>query len=86
MDWHQLWEIASAPDNVPIVAIIPLLAFYIWLAWRQARANDRLIEQLAADGNTQGCSADGRLYCPARPLTRAEMAIFLVRALNVLHD
>lgn len=49
MDWSQLWEIASAPDNVPIVAIIPLLVFYLWLAWRQARANDRLIEQLAAD-------------------------------------
>ena len=49
MDWSQLWEIASAPDNVPIVGIIPLLVFYMWLAWRQARANDRLIEQLAAD-------------------------------------
>ena len=22
MDWHQLWEITSAPDNVPIVALI----------------------------------------------------------------
>ena len=49
MDWSQLWEIASAPDNVPIVAIIPLLAFYLWLAWRQAAANDQLIEQLAGD-------------------------------------
>jgi hypothetical protein len=49
MDWHQLWEIASAPDNVPIVALIPLLAFYIYLAWTQARANDQLIEQLEAD-------------------------------------
>ena len=49
MDWSQLWEIASAPDNVPIVAIIPLLAFYLWLAFRQARANDLLIEQLAGD-------------------------------------
>ena len=49
MDWHQLWEVAAAPDNVPIVGIIPLLVFYMWLAWKQARANDRLIEQLAAD-------------------------------------
>jgi hypothetical protein len=46
MDWKQLWEIMSAPDNVPIVAMIPLLAFYIYLAWRQAKANDSLIEQL----------------------------------------
>jgi len=46
MDWRQLWEIMSAPDNVPIIALIPLLAFYIFLAWRQAHANDLLIEQL----------------------------------------
>jgi hypothetical protein len=49
MDWRQLWEISSTPDNVPIVALIPLLVFYIYLAWKQARANDRLIEQLEAD-------------------------------------
>jgi hypothetical protein len=46
MDWHQLWEIASAPDNVPIVGLIPLLAFYIYLAWKQAKANDELIAEL----------------------------------------
>ena len=22
MNWHQIWEIASAPDNVPIVALL----------------------------------------------------------------
>ncbi|HTS70299.1 MAG TPA: cytochrome C [Terriglobia bacterium] len=48
-DWHQLWEIISAPDNVPIVALIFLVPFYSWYAYRQARANDRLIEQLEAD-------------------------------------
>ena len=40
MDWRQLWEICSAPDNVPIVGLIPLLGFYIYLAWKQAHAND----------------------------------------------
>ncbi len=49
MDWRQLWEICSAPDNVPIVGLIPLLGFYIYLAVRQARANDQLIDQLEAD-------------------------------------
>jgi hypothetical protein len=49
MDWRQLWEIASTPDNVPIVALLPLVVFYCWLAWKQARANDALIEQLEAD-------------------------------------
>jgi len=49
MDWKQLWQIVSAPDNVPIVALIPLLAIYLFLAWRQAKANDTLMAQLAGD-------------------------------------
>src|ERR1700676_1874257 len=49
MDWRQLWEIMSAPDNVPIIALMPLLAFYMYLAWRQAHANDLLITQLETD-------------------------------------
>ena len=49
MDLHQLWTIASTPDNVPIVALLPLVIFYCWLAWKQARANDQLIAQLESD-------------------------------------
>jgi len=49
MDWHQLWEIVSAPDNVPIVALIFLVPFYAWYGLRQAVANDGLIGQLEAD-------------------------------------
>ncbi len=49
MDWHQLWEIVSAPDNVPIVALLFLVPFYTWYAFRQALANDRLIDQLEKD-------------------------------------
>ena len=49
MDWHQLWEIVSAPDNVPIVAMMFLVPFYTWYGLRQALANDRLITQLEAD-------------------------------------
>ena len=41
-DWHQLWVIASAPDNVPIVAMLFLVPFFTWLGVRQALANDRL--------------------------------------------
>src|ERR1700739_278715 len=48
-NWHQLWEIASAPDNVPIVALLFLVPFYVWYSFRQALANDRLIEKLEAD-------------------------------------
>ena len=48
-DWHQLWEIASAPDNVPIVALLFLVPFYTWYAFRQALENDRLIALLGSD-------------------------------------
>jgi Cytochrome b(C-terminal)/b6/petD len=48
-DWRQLWEIASSPDNVPIVALLFLVPFYIWYSFRQAAANDRLIAQLSGD-------------------------------------
>ncbi|MFB3916115.1 MAG: hypothetical protein ACE14M_05270 [Terriglobales bacterium] len=49
MDWQQLWNIVSAPDNVPIVALVPLLIFYCALAFKQALDNDKLITQLEAD-------------------------------------
>jgi CSLREA domain-containing protein len=39
------------------------------------------IEQLAAEGITGGCG--GSNYCPDNPVTRAEMAIFLVRTFNL---
>src|SRR5215207_2769517 len=50
-DWHQLWKISSAPDNVPIVAMLFLVPFFTWLGIKQAVANDRLVEQLEADPN-----------------------------------
>lgn len=49
MDWHQIWTIVSAPDNVPIVALLFLVPFYLWYGMRQALANDRLIAQLESD-------------------------------------
>jgi hypothetical protein len=49
MDWHQLWEITSAPDNIPIVALLFLVPFYTWYGLRQALENDRLIAQLEKD-------------------------------------
>ncbi len=48
-DWHQLWEIVSQPDNVPIVALLFLVPFYAWYGFRQSFANDRLIGQLSTD-------------------------------------
>ena len=48
-DWHQIWKIVSAPDNVPIVAMLFLVPFFTWLGIKQARANDHLIVDLEAD-------------------------------------
>jgi uncharacterized delta-60 repeat protein len=39
------------------------------------------IEQLAAEGITAGCG--GGNYCPGAPVTRAQMAVFLVRTFNL---
>jgi glucose/arabinose dehydrogenase len=39
------------------------------------------IEQLAAEGITGGCG--GRDYCPEAPVTRAQVAVFLVRTFNL---
>lgn len=39
------------------------------------------IEQLYAEGITGGCGAG--TYCPDSPVTRAQMAVFLVRAFNL---
>ena len=48
-DWHQLWKISSAPDNVPIVAMLFLVPFFTWLGIKQAVANDKLIVELESD-------------------------------------
>ena len=39
------------------------------------------IEQLANEGITGGCGAN--LYCPDQPVTRAQMAVFLVKTFNL---
>lgn len=49
MDWIQLWKIASAPDNVPIIIMLVLVAFYTIYSLKQAFANDRLAAELEAD-------------------------------------
>jgi len=48
-DWHQIWKIVSAPDNVPIVAMLFLVPFFTWLGIKQAHANDHLIGELESD-------------------------------------
>ncbi len=49
MDFGQIREILSAPDNVPILGLLGGVAFFLWYGLRQARAMDRLAVQLEAD-------------------------------------
>lgn len=65
MDWHQLWEIVSTPDNIPIAGLIFLVPFYTWYALRQARQNDQLIAELAQDG--QKAKTHHRKAFPFKP-------------------
>ena len=44
--------------------------------------HEAAIEAIAAVGVTAGCSPTSDQYCPARGVTRAEMAAFLLRALG----
>ena len=41
------------------------------------------INKVAANGITKGCNAAGTQYCPDQPVTRAQMASFLARALKL---
>jgi len=38
------------------------------------------IEKLYADGITTGCGTNPLIYCPDSPVTRSQMAVFLLRA------
>jgi len=41
------------------------------------------IERLAAEGVTGGCSVAPPLYCPDHPVTRGQMAVFLVKTFAI---
>ncbi len=79
MNWHQLWTIATTPDNIPITALLPLVVFYLWLAFRQAKGNDELIEQLEADPEL--AKTHHRKTWPFRPGWQKEVHVwpFLLR-------
>jgi len=59
------------PSAAGIFADVPLTPTPYWAAaW---------IEQLYNDNITSGCWANPPLYCPDNPVTRAQMAVFLLR-------
>lgn len=78
-DWGQLWKISSAPDNIPIVAMLFLVPFFTWLGIKQATANDRLIETL--EGDPKQAKTHHRKVEPWRPGWAREIHVwpYLVR-------
>lgn len=38
---HNLWELVSKPDNIPIVALLVLVILYTWWSFHKALKNDR---------------------------------------------
>ena len=43
--WHNFLEIVTKPDNIPIVAMLILVIFFTWLGMKEARKNDKLVEE-----------------------------------------
>jgi len=42
---QQFLEIMTLPDNIPIIGMLVLVLFFTYLALREGRKNDQLIEQ-----------------------------------------
>ena len=61
----------ATPPGGPIFADVP--ATY----WARS-----YIERLYTSGITGGCASSPLIYCPTTPVTRAQMAVFLVRAIH----
>jgi hypothetical protein len=40
---QNFWAIISLPDNVPIVFMLVLVAYFTYVSFSEARKNDRLI-------------------------------------------
>jgi hypothetical protein len=78
-DWHQIWKISSAPDNIPIVAMLFLVPFFTWLGIKQAKANDKLIVEL--EGDKDLAKTHHRKVEPWRPGWAKELHVwpYLVR-------
>jgi len=62
---------AYTPPSATGMVFIDVSAAYWAAAW---------IEKLYADGITVGCATNPLRYCPEDPVTRSQMAIFLLRA------
>jgi hypothetical protein len=42
---RNFWAIISLPDNIPIVFMLVLVAYFTYVSFSEARKNDRLIRE-----------------------------------------
>ena len=49
----------------------------------EGNTHEAAIDALAGAGVAAGCNTDPLSYCPREPVTRAQMATFLARALGI---
>jgi hypothetical protein len=66
-------KMGAQPDGAPIAAPFTDV---------QGHWAEGFIEEIRLAGLTAGCSADPSMFCPDRPLTRAEAAVFMARLLE----
>lgn len=65
-----------------VLFLVPVAAIAVGPTFSDVPSTDwayQDIEWLAANGLTNGCTADGTAYCPDNPVTRREMAAFTHR-------
>ena len=74
MDWAQLWDIVSQPDNIPIVGMAVLVPFYTWYGLRQAQQTDVLIGQL--ESNPELAKTHHRKIFPFQPGWARELQVW----------
>lgn len=43
--WDNFLGILTVPDNVPIIIMLASVIFLTWLSFREARLNDKLIDE-----------------------------------------
>ena len=67
----ELWRAYVRTDTPPVFDDVPVShPFY------------NAITNFAISGYTSGCSVTPSLYCPDAPVTRAQLAVFLIRGVN----
>jgi len=43
--WANFSAIITKPDNIPIIFMVGLVAYFTWVSLSEARKNDKLIEE-----------------------------------------